>query len=343
MTDAVAAAPVTTVGAQPAETAETRVAEWKLKQVDEIAGFLKDQHVVGVIAIESLPSREFQELRKKLRGRADVKVARSELIRRAISKLVDYDLAKLTEHLNGPAGLIVSKEDPFKLFNYLKKNMSNASAKPGQLALGDIIVPAAETDMPAGPALAELKQAGLKVKLDKGKIVIAEDSIIVKAGEEITPVKASALLKLGIKPMKIGLQITALYKDGTIYLPEVLSIDEEQFRQTLNNAIAYSINLAVFAGYPTRQSIKIMLRKAEANSLGLANHIDYPTSKTIKNIIAKGGRRGSALMSTLEAKGYSQTSQPTTEQPTQPTTEQPQEQPTPTEPTKQEEQQPPQE
>ena len=39
--------------------------------------------------------------------------------------------------------------------------------------------------MPAGPALSELKAAGLNVRIQAGKIAIAKDQVVVKKGEVI--------------------------------------------------------------------------------------------------------------------------------------------------------------
>ncbi len=108
---------------------QNEVAEWKIEEVKDLEKFIDQKKVVGIVDIESLPSRQLQEIRKKLRGKADIKVSKSILIKLAIENLKRDDLKKLEEYMEGPAGIIVSNEDPFLLYKFLKKNRSKALAK----------------------------------------------------------------------------------------------------------------------------------------------------------------------------------------------------------------------
>jgi large subunit ribosomal protein L10 len=256
--------------------------------------------------MESLPSKQLQEIRKKLRGKADIKVSKSILIKLAIDNLKRTDLKKLEGYMEGPTGIIVSDEDPFILYKFLKKNRSKALAKAGMIAPMDIVVPAGDTDMPAGPVLSELKMAKIDVKLDKGKIVIASDSHVAKKGDVITQQLAGALAKLGITPVEIGLKITAILEKDIIYKPDVLDIDEERFMADLVGAYHNALNLSVNAGYPNRDSIKIMIQMAYRNARNLAVNAEIVTKETVGSILAKASNQASALASVLKSKGFSE-------------------------------------
>ena len=281
-------------------------AEWKIEEVKELEKFIDQKKVVGIVDIESLPSRQLQEIRKKLRGKADIKVSKSILIKLAIENLKRDDLKKLEEYMDGPAGIIVSNEDPFLLYKFLKKNRSKALAKAGMTAPMDIIVPAGDTDMPAGPVLSELKMAKIDVKLDKGKIVISNDSLVAKKGETITQQAASALAKLGITPVEIGLKITAIVEKGIVYKPDVLDIDEEKFLSDLVGAYRSALNLSVNAGYPNRDSIRIMIQKAYRNARNLAINAEIVSKETVGSILAKATGQANALAEALKSKGFSE-------------------------------------
>jgi large subunit ribosomal protein L10 len=285
---------------------QNEVAEWKITEVKEMEKFIDQKRVVGIVDIESLPSKQLQEIRKKLRGKADIKVSKSILIKLAIDNLKRADLKKLEEYMDGPTGIIVSDEDPFLLYKFLKKNRSKALAKAGMIAPMDIVVPAGDTDMPAGPVLSELKMAKIDVKLEKGKIVIASDSHVAKKGEVITPQLAGALAKLGITPAEIGLKITAILEKDIIYKPDVLDIDEERFMADLVGAYHNALNLSVNAGYPNRDSIKIMIQMAYRNAKNLAVNAEIVTKETVGSILAKANGQASALASVLKSKGFSE-------------------------------------
>jgi len=160
--------------------------------------------------------------------------------------------------------------------------------------------------MPAGPALAELKMAKIDVKLDKGKIAIASDCHVAKKGDVITLQLASALAKLNITPMEIGLKIIAVVEKGLVYMPDVLDIDEEKFMADLTGAYRNALNLSVNAGYPTKDSIKIMIQTAYRNSRNLAVNAGITTKETIGLILAKATGQAGALAEALKAKGFSE-------------------------------------
>jgi len=285
---------------------QNEVAEWKIEEVKDLEKFIDQKKVVGIVDIESLPSRQLQEIRKKLRGKADIKVSKSILIKLAIENLKRDDLKKLEEYMEGPAGIIVSDEDPFLLYKFLKKNRSKALAKAGMTAPMDIVVPAGDTDMPAGPVLAELKIAKIDVKLDKGKIVISSDSLVAKKGETITQQAASALAKLGITPVEIGLKITAVIEKGIIYKPDVLDIDEEKFMADLVGAYRSALNLSVNAGYANSASIRIMIQMAYRKAMNLAINAEIVTKETVGSILAKANGQANALAEALKSKGFSE-------------------------------------
>jgi large subunit ribosomal protein L10 len=285
---------------------EKKVAEWKIEEVKELEKFIDDKKVIGVVDIESLPSRQLQEIRKKLRGKAEIRVSKSILIQKAIENLKREDLKKIEQYMEGPCGIIVSDEDPFKLCRFLKKNRSKALAKAGTIAPHDIIVPAGDTDLPAGPALSELKIAKIDVKLEKGKIAIAHDSLVAKKGEPINPQVANALAKLGITPMEIGLRIEAIVEKGMVYTYDVLDIDDEKFMADLVGGYRNALNLSVSAGYPNSESIMIMIQNAHRNARNLAVSADILTKETTGYVLAKANRQANVLSEILKSKGFSE-------------------------------------
>lgn len=282
----------------------SKVAEWKVQEMKEIKDMLKGKKVIGIISIENLPSSQFQAIRKKLRGKADIKITKSNLIQRAFEEAKDENLKKLAPYIRGPCGVIVSNDSPFMLFNLLKKNRSKAPPKPGVIATEDIIVPEQDTDMLPGPDLAELKSVGVKAKIEKGKIVIAEDSVVVKKGEVVSMKAAAVLAKLGVTPREIGIEVNALMEDGFVYTAEVLNVDEEVLTKQIQDAYLYMLNLSVNAGIFNKASVEFMLSKAYNNALAVAVETKVFTKETLEQILAKAGLSADALAEVLKQRGY---------------------------------------
>ncbi|MFH0987072.1 MAG: 50S ribosomal protein L10 [Candidatus Micrarchaeota archaeon] len=283
---------------------EPIVADWKKRSVEDIISLVKGKKVVGVISLRDLPSSQFQEIKKKLRGKADITVARSVFITKAFEALGDKKIMELENYIDGPSGIIVSNENPFKLYRFLKRNRGKAAARAGMIAEKDLVIPEGATDLPVGPALSELKMAKVDCKIDKGKIVVSSDSTVTKKGQVITEQAAGALSKLGIMPVEIGINVMAIMEEGIIYLPDVLNIDEEQFAQNLKSCISGAINLAVNAGYPTKQSINLMITKAHLQAFNLAVNAGIMNKKTVGLILGRKAAGANALKSILAGKGY---------------------------------------
>lgn len=271
---------------------EKKVPEWKVKKVDEAKQFLLGQPVVGIVDLQNLPSAQMQEIRKKLRGKADIRIYKLEILRRA---LAGTGLATLEKYIAGPTGIITSSENPFALYRLAKKNRSKAAAKAGAVAQKDIIVPAGETDLPAGPVLGDLKIAKIDVKLEKGKVVVAKDSLVAKKGEAISERAANALNKLGLKPVEVGLNIKAVYENGEIYGAEILDIDEEQFMRNLRGCHAAAINLSVAAGIVNSVSVLLLIQKAAQNARALALSANIITPETVLGMISKAAAQAAKI------------------------------------------------
>ncbi|MFH1247359.1 MAG: 50S ribosomal protein L10 [Candidatus Micrarchaeota archaeon] len=240
----------------------------KQKTVKDISAKLTKCKVVAVANIASLKSRQFNAIKKKLRGQADIIIARKTLMQMAIEK-AKPEVKELEKYMTGAEVLVLSDLDPFKLYKLFKQNKTKTPAKAGQIAPSDIIVPAGETNLAPGPVLTELKQAKIDAKIQGPKIIISKDAVVAKAGQPISPQAANVLSKLGIEPMEVGIELKAAYENGTIYPGEILNVDEESILAEIVSCHQKAINLAVYAEIFNATSIEILLMKAarELNAL----------------------------------------------------------------------------
>jgi len=262
----------------------------KKERVKEIEKLLAEYPVIAAIDITNLPAQQFQTMRATLRKKnCIIRVDKGRLVKKAIDAIKDkkQDIDKLSPYIKGMPALLFTKEDPFKIYSIIQKSKSKAPAKGGQIAPYDILVPAGPTNFAPGPIIGELGAFKIKAGIDKGKVVIKEDSIAVKEGEVISPKLAGVLARLEIKPMDIGLNITGVYQDGMIYTKEILSIDEDQIRDMITQAQQYSFNLAIEAKIFTKDTTEMLLTKAHSEARALAIAQDILTSETVEILLAK--------------------------------------------------------
>ncbi len=241
----------------------------KIEAVEKVAELAKKYPVIAVTNLSKVRSTQLMAVRKALRGHAEVLVVKNTLAILGLQGAGIKNADQLLGHLSGQNALIFSTYDPFKLFLTLDKSHVYLHARAGDKAPNDIVVPAGNTSLPAGPVLSEFREAGIATKIEGGSIWVNRDSVALKKGGEVTPKLASLLSKLNIKPIRAGLSIALAYEDGLIYAGDLVAIDLEKYRKSLVEAHSSSRGLAILIGYVTKETAPMVLGRAEAEAAAL--------------------------------------------------------------------------
>jgi len=268
---------------------KAHVSQKKKDEVNLINKLLKEYKTIGLIDLTGLPSPQLQTIRKKLKKSLLLRTTKKRLIKiilknNKIDQLIPY-LEKCM-----PA-LLFTNEDPFKLANQINKSKSSAPAKPGQTSPKDLYAKAGPTPFSPGPIIGELGAQGIKAGIEGGKVVIKQDSLVVREGQIITSKQAELLAKLGIEPMEVGLNIVAIYDNGQIIPCEILLVSEEQYISDLKLAYTNSFNLAIKIGHVTTDTIKHLIKKAHSEALALSKSQDILTEDSVKQKLAVANKQ----------------------------------------------------
>jgi len=173
----------------------------------------------------------------------------------------------------------------------------------GDVVAADVMVPAGDTSLPAGPVLSEFREAGIQTKIEAGSIWVNKDSVAVKKGGVVSPKLASLLSKLNIKPIKAGLTIALAYEIGLVYAGDIVAIDLEKYRQSLIEAQWSSRGLALVIGYVTPETAPDILGKAYREALAVAVEAGYITTESAPRILAKAEAEAAVLLARAREKG----------------------------------------
>lgn len=240
------------------------ISKKKERDVASLVTLIKQYPVIGILDMTNLPALQFQRIRSKLRDVIAFRMIKKRLIKIAFdnTKNDKKGIEKLKERLTGIPALIFTKEDPFKLAKILKQEISPAAAKPGQISPDDIAIPAGPTPFIPGPMIGELGVMGIKTMVQNGKIHIREDKIIVKKGEVINNKVADLLAKLNVEPMQVGFNLLLTFKDGEIIEKDVLFVDDKLYYSTLQQYARECMDLAVYIGYISKDTVQKLLGKA---------------------------------------------------------------------------------
>jgi large subunit ribosomal protein L10 len=269
---------------------------WKQDEIEEIKKNSLKYTLIGLVDMYGIPAAQVQQIRRNLRGKAVIRVTRNTLIKHALSE-IGGKVAGLSRYISGHSTMIFSNDNPFRLFKQLELTKTKMAAKAGDTAPEDIVVEKGPTSFKPGPIVGELQQAGIPAAIEGGKVKIRETRTIVKKGAVISAKVADVLIKLGIKPMDVGLALQAAYYDGDIYEPSVLAIDEAAILAQIQLAAAQAFNLSVNAAIPTKDTIAPILTNAVREARGLAVEAAIYEKDVVDAIIGKAQQESIALKS----------------------------------------------
>lgn len=283
-----------------------QVLEQKSREVEDITNLLRRYKVIGIASLQKVRAAQLQEFKKNLADKVFMRVLKNTLMKLAIENCKERaDLKKLEEHTKGPNVFMFTDLNPFKLALILERGKVKTTAKSGDIAAFDVVVPAGNTGQPPGPIISQLNAVGLPTRIESGSVWINKDTLVVKKGEAINERLASMLSKLGIKPVETGLAMTVALDEGLIITQEQLKIDVEGTERDVANTYAESFALSLSVAYPTDETMVAIIQVANKEAYALAIGAAIPTKETINDLIRKAYAEMLGLSSrlpTVEAK-----------------------------------------
>ncbi len=263
--------------AKKKETSERRqkeIPQEKLDIVKNIADKIKKSNTMLVASTKKLPSSQFHEIKKNLRGKAEIVIAKKSLILRAIENVKRASVDEIKKYIVADCALFFSEMDPFSLSATLSDNQSPTRAKAGDIVPEDVTIEPGPTDLIPGPAISELSGVGLKVAVEGGKLAIKQGATIVKAGEKVKENVASVMVKLGITPLKVGFEPVAAYDSQADKVYVGIKIDKKKTLEELRDLIRRALGFAIGRNYTTKQTVLFFIAKAGAEEKAMLALVD---------------------------------------------------------------------
>ena len=276
------------------------VLEQKSTEVEEIQKVLVEYKSIGVASLKKVRAPQLQELKKSLLGQVHMRVMKNTLTRIAIENLGKEDLKKLEPYLEGSNVLLFTNLNPFKLALLLEKGKVKTTAKSGDIAAMDVVVPQGNTGQPPGPFISQLNGVGLPTRIESGSVWVAKDTLVVHRGDVINERLAGVLSKLGIKAVESGLSMRAVYDEGLMVLENQLHIDIDATRKSLMANQSEAFALAMEIAYPTTETIRALLQTAQQKATALSMAAGIVTKDTVGDFIRKANAEMESLSKAAE-------------------------------------------
>jgi large subunit ribosomal protein L10 len=272
-----------------------QVLEEKSTEVEAIKDILKEHKSIGIASLKKVRASQLQELKKSMTGKVYLRVLKNTLMRLAIEEMNQADLKKLETYLDGSNVYLFSDINPFKLALMLERGKVKTTAKSGDVAAMDVIVPAGNTAQPPGPIISQLNGVGLPTRIESGSVWVSKDTLVVRRGEVISEQLAGVLSKLGIKAVELGISMRAVFDNGLIITGDQLKVDVDATRRSVEQSNQEAFALAMEISYTTKETIKPLLQNAHQKALALAVSAAIPTKETIGDLIRKANMEMTSL------------------------------------------------
>jgi large subunit ribosomal protein L10 len=249
----------------------THIPQWKKDEIKKIVDGAHKHRTIAIVDVHGVPSDSLQKMRRSLLGKVEMRMVRNTLATIAFESLPEGEAAHgLAKYVEGQMVVVYTDTSAFKLYKLLEATKSKRSAKGGDTAPADIVVPKGPTSFKPGPLVGEMQQAGIPAGIEGGKVVIKDTRTVVRKGDKISAKLAEMLTRLEITPIDVGLNMRAAVEGHTLYRAEELSIDEAKVVEQFTQAAREAYNLSMEAGITTRDTMVPLIQKATMESKALA-------------------------------------------------------------------------
>jgi len=240
-----------------------------------------------LVGIDHVASKQMQDIRIELRGKAVVLMGKNTMIRKGLQigheRHPEAGMDKLRAAVNGNMGFIFATNCTLDdIREVLKVHRKSAAAKTGQISNVNLNLPQGPTGMdPSQTAFFQALNIGTKIV--KGQIELVSEFPILKIGEKVSASGSVLLNKLNYKPFEYGMEVEQVFQDGSVFAAAVLDISDDLLIQKFMAGIA---NMAAFSrelGIPTEAGLPHMFGNAFRNVAALVSDIDF-TFKEVEEV-----------------------------------------------------------
>jgi len=249
---------------------------WKSNYFLKITSLFDEYPKAFVVNADNVGSKQMQQIRQALRGRAVILMGKNTMMRKAIRGHIENNpgLERLLPVIKNNVGFVFTKEDLTDVRILLLDNKVQAPARAGAVAPLDVKIPAQTTTL--GPEKTSFFQAlSIPTKITKGTIEILNEVSLIKEGEKVGQSESTLLNMLNISPFTYGLVIENVYDSGTVFAPAVLDITNADIIARFVSGVRNIACVSLAIGYPTAASAPHSLVNGFKRLLAVAAETDY--------------------------------------------------------------------
>lgn len=261
-----------------------------------------------IVSVDFVGSKQMQEIRIALRGKATILMGKNTMIRTCLRNHAQVNpslgLDELVAAVGGNTGFVFCHGDMDEIRQICEENTVAKAAKAGVLAPSDVELPIGPTGL--DPSSTNFFQIlNIPTKIVKGTIELTSNVKVCKNGDKVSASQAVLLQKMGIKPFSFGMKVTKVFDNGSVFDSAVLDITDEVVVGKFCGAMQTMAALSREVGIPTEASLPHMVGGAVKNMAALCAEIDFtfPEIQKLKDFLADPSAFASAAVDSGPAAG----------------------------------------
>jgi large subunit ribosomal protein LP0 len=250
----------------------------KLDYGQRLLRLIAEYKNILLLNIDNVGSRQMQQVRIALRGKAVFLMGKNTIIRRVLRDHIeaggDKRLETMLPEIYGNVGFCFTNNDLSDIRKQITENQVPAAARGGAFAPLDVYIPPGATPLDPGQT-AFFQALNIATKITRGAIEIINTVHLIKKGERVSASAVALLTKLAIKPFFFGIKCTHVYENGSFYRSEVLDLSQDlilgKFLRAASRVAAVSLAINV----PSAASLPHSVARAFQKILGIGLVVNY--------------------------------------------------------------------
>lgn len=229
-----------------------------------------------VMDLTNISSRQLQNIRYDLRGKAAFLFGKNTTIRLALRKHIEDhpELQGVLDVIKDNVGIAFTSGDLKDICDVLESRKVSSVARPGNLSQCDLWIEPICTGLDPGKT-SFFQALGIATKITKGKIEILTKCKALTKGKRVGPSEAALLGLLGITPFVYKMEVVYAYADGKFFDVKYLSMTQDDVLDLFRASIAEAGAMALGAGYVTESTVAQELAQGVKETCAIALAIDY--------------------------------------------------------------------
>ncbi|TKR81979.1 hypothetical protein L596_015768 [Steinernema carpocapsae] len=263
---------------------------WKANYFLKLVELFEEYPKCLLVGVDNVGSKQMQEIRAHMRGKAEILMGKNTMIRKAIRGHLQKnpDLEKLLPHIVGNVGFVFTKNDLSETRDILLENKRVRCPRQGRCHRSlrrqdpssehrngtreDLVLPGPPDPHQDRPWYHRNPQRGPHHK----------------EGEKVGASESALLNMMNIQPFAYGLVVQQVYDNGAVYSPAVLDMTTEELRKRFMEGVRNVAAVSLAIGRPTLASAPHMVANAFKNLMAVAAETDvtFKEAEQVKEYLA---------------------------------------------------------